>query len=502
MRQSWKDAFESSPTVRLLRSDNALYVADFLRKTFKDDGKITVGQEDLRIILADYLDELHELDAALLQDSPERYLSKWTEAGWLTRFLEATSEEPVFQLTPHTEEAIRFLDSIANRTSGLIGTESRLKLVIHTLEDCVRGASPDPELRLAHLRAQRDAIDKEVSRIESNEPIEVYHEGQIREQFQTAAELLKALQSDFRAVESRFHQIARDAQKRQIGQGKSRGEIIAEALDAEDLLKQQDEGQSFYSFVRFLISPKQQAKLRETIAQLKQISALESKHEDLERIQKMVPLLLAEADKVMKTIGRLSTTLKRLLDSKATAHRLRLGSVLQDIKASALQLRDQHPRRNASPHVSDHCTLAPFTTAALTSPMSRRFWHPAVNFEDDVPEPHVVDLESVQRSAERISSLQRLDLRVLRNHIRESTLSGEHVELKDLIENYESNGGVVELLGYLQIAHDDSHQIDTEDLQTISIEDNSYPGRKLRVRLPKVVFLPRSVAKLNSRRPK
>ena len=49
-----------------------------------------------------------------------------------------------------------FLDRVLEQDPGFVGTESRLKLVIDTLDDLVVGASEDPEARLRHLReAQR-----------------------------------------------------------------------------------------------------------------------------------------------------------------------------------------------------------------------------------------------------------------------------------------------------------------------------------------------------------
>ncbi len=92
--------------------------------------------------------------------------------------------------------------------ANMVGTESRLRLVIETLEDIVRGASADPDRRLEYLRAQRAAIDAEIAAIESGKSIQTYRPAQIRERFQTAVDLLKALQSDFRAVEERFQTIA------------------------------------------------------------------------------------------------------------------------------------------------------------------------------------------------------------------------------------------------------------------------------------------------------
>ncbi len=107
--------------------------------------------------------------------------------------------------------------------------------------------------------------------------------------FQTAIQLLKGLQSDFRAVEERFQEIARDVQKLQSSGDDSRGRILGFALDAEDMLKQQDEGISFYAFAKFLLSPTQQNAVRKNIEEIQKLTALADQQDSLYRLRRMVP---------------------------------------------------------------------------------------------------------------------------------------------------------------------------------------------------------------------
>ncbi len=190
--------------------------------------------------------------------------------------------------------------------------------------------------------------------------------------FQTAVELLKALQSDFRAVEERFQDIARDVQQLQAQGNDSRGGILGYALDAEDMLKTQDEGISFYAFVAFLFSPSQQAQLLKNISEIHQLVALADQHEGLSRVRRMVPALLAEAEKVMRTTARLSATLRRLLDARAAAHRVRLAHVLREIRQAALKLA-------GDPEKTKHIQLNIETDADIVS-------SPDPNFLDTVAE--------------------------------------------------------------------------------------------------------------------
>ena len=477
-RDSLRSFFDASPTARLLRSDLAPLVVDFLNQVFKSGDTISLGQTELRSQLSSFQEELHEVEPDVMTGPAERYLAQWVDHGWLSRFLEANSSEPQFQLTRFAEDALRFVESVLSRNNSLVGTESRLRLVIETLEDVVRGASADPERRLEYLREQRRQIDEEIEAIQSGKSVQVYRPSQIRERFQTAIELLRALQSDFRAVEERFQSITRDVQQQQSGGGAARGGILGYALDAEDMLKQQDEGVSFFAFVAFLFSPNQQAALRKTIEEVQQLPALEEQHGSLHRVRSMVPSLLAEADKVMRTTARLSSTLRRLLDVQATEQRIRLTGVLRDIKEAALRLKEEPPEIGVQ--------IA--TETSLNNPLARAFWKAATEFETESPTENVVDLDKVSELAAKFASLRRLDMRKLRTSIREATFGGGQVTLPEMVTRQNTDEGVVELIGYVQIAHDDGHEIDREQHDVIQIVATADQFAGLRVRVPRVTF--------------
>jgi hypothetical protein len=494
-RDSVRTFFEASPTARLLRSDNAPLILDFLQRVFKSGELISTGQSDLRIRLTAYQEEIHETEPSLLPGPPERYLTQWSDAGWLQRFLEAASLEPQFQLTRYAEEAIQFVDSAVAQGANFVGTESRLRLVIDTLEDIVRGASANPDRRLEYLRAQRALIDAEIAAIESGKSVQVYRSAQIRERFQTAVDLLRALQSDFRAVEERFQAIAREVQQLHASGDDSRGHILGHALDSEDVLKHQDEGISFFAFVSFLFSPNQQANLRKNIEEIQQLAALADQHESLARVRRMVPSLLAEAEKVMRTTARLSGTLRRLLDARAAAHRVRLANVLRDIRQHALRLRGAPECQSIQVSVD--------AEAEISSPMARTFWVPPQDFDQMQLTEQVIDPRHAQAMASAFSKLQRLDLKKLRGHIREVTLLGQSETLPELLERWPLTGGVVELLGYLQIAHDDSHKIDTSKIDRLKIILKSR-GRTstLAVSVPRIEFQAKALTREVATKPR
>ena len=79
--------FETSPAIKLLRSQHAPYVVDFLHRQFKAAERIVVPHSELLPALASYIEEARELDPEVLRDRPETYLTDWCigERRWLIR---------------------------------------------------------------------------------------------------------------------------------------------------------------------------------------------------------------------------------------------------------------------------------------------------------------------------------------------------------------------------------------------------------------------------------
>lgn len=445
--------FETAPAVRLLRSLNVAFIVDFLNQQFKRAGRITIPHAELLAALVTYQETIQESYPDKLQDKPETYLAGWcsSQTRWLRRLLEAGRNEPVYQLTPHTEEVFAFLDRVLEQDFGFVGTESRLRLVMETLADLVVGASEDPQTRLSHLRAERERIEREIRGIEREGLVTRYQPAQIRERFGMAVSLLKQLQGDFRAVEDKFKEITQQVQQRQSEGRDSRGGILEFALDSEDVLKREDQGVSFYEFVRFILSPAQQEKLQSIIVQLGTIPELIEQGDGLETVRRMVPSLLAEAEKVMRTNQRLSATLRRLLDARAQQDRQRVGQLCRDILGWAACLATDPPRGTVG--------LTVETKVPMASPFARTFWSEPPRLAAVSLTEHETDAERRAEAFRLLAQMQRLDWRRMRRQVQEMIARDGMATLGSLLAKHPSEAGVVEVLGYLQIAHEDGHPI-------------------------------------------
>jgi Protein of unknown function (DUF3375) len=479
--------FETSPAIRLLRSPNAPFVADFLNRQFKQAARIAVPHSELLSALVAYREQVQESHPDKLAATADTYLTDWCsrETRWLQRFLEASHDEPVYQLTPHTEDVFAFFDRVLDKDLGFVGTESRLKLVIETLADLVVGSSDDPQVRLAHLRDEEGRIRAEIEQIETSGRVSRYRPAQVRERFATAVSLLRQLQGDFRSVEESFRNITAEVQQKQVAGRETRGGILEFALDSEDVLKTEDQGVSFYEFVRLILSPAQTERLQRIIHEVRQIPELQSQPEGLETVRGMVGLLQDEAERVMRTNQHLSASLRRLLDVRAHAERQRLAGLLQEIRAQAVALANDPP--------GDELGIELEVDLAVESPFRRTFWSEPHRFE------HVdlTDFEAEESQRldvfRRLAAMHRLDWREMRSRIRSVVDFKPGSTLGDLLHAHPPQGGVIEVLGYLQIARDDRHQLDCAAHEEILVPPQRNGERPLLLTVPLVTFVSETV---------
>lgn len=475
--------FESSPAIRLFRSNHAPFVLFFLNEQFKVAGVITRTQSDLAVALTAFQQSLRESGHEALSDRPETYLTTWAtgETRWLNRFVVVDQNEASYELTTHSEAAIKFVSDAMDRDLRFVGTESRLKRIIDTLNDLVIGSSADPDQRLAHLHTERQRIEDEIAAIHRDGVVPVYSPTAIRERFSVAVSDLTDLQSDFRAVEEAFKTITRDVQRKQAESLGTRGDILGFALDAEDSLKQEDQGVSFDEFVRLILSPQRREELQRTIEQLDNIHELASQLEGLRRLHGMIPSLVAEAQKVLRTTQRLSVTLRRLLDTRAGAGRLRLANLLAEVRSLAVKASEHPP--------VDSVALDLEQDLAVAAILERPFWSPPQRFEPTQLHSDPANKEERLHAFKQLAALRRLDWRRMRERIARLLRDEDMVALPDLLRRHPPKGGAVEVLGYIQIAHDEGHEVDDSVTEVVTIpRDAAEEGRDFAFDVPRVRF--------------
>lgn len=474
------DFIRNSPSVSLLRSPNASHLLYFLHSQFKAGSKVAIPMSELSAALEVYLATIRESDSELLPGTAEQYITTWCRGNtrWLRRMFDRGETEPSLQLTPYSEDVLQFVERIVDRQSGVVSTQSRLRMVIDALEDLIAGASDDPSVRIQHLEEQRQRIEDEIESIRNEGLGARYEPAAIRERFAAAVGLLRELLSDFRAVEERFKEIASEVQQRHASGGEKRGTILGYALDAEDdLLTKSDQGITFKAFTRFILSPNQHDRLGQLIDRLKLIEELKGQSAGMATIDRMLPQLAAEAKQVMRTNERLSRSLRRLLDTRAAGERRQLGRVLEAVMAAATTLRTDPPVE-----VGANIDLEP----DIKSPDTRTFWTkpPEITLVDLIP--CTIDDSRRSQVFNELAKLEALDWERMRRRIQQHLDAKASTSLGSLIARFPPRVGLVEVLGYLQLAKEDRHVVSPTQTEDVVVESG---GRFYQLKIPLVVFL-------------
>ena len=272
------------------------------------------------------------------------------------------------------------------------------------------------------------------------------------------------------------HAPLEQVQQRQNEGRDTRGGILEFALDAEDILKREDQGVSFHEFVRFILSPSQQDRLQTIIQQLVRIEELAEQMDGLETVRRMIPSLLAEAEKVMRTNQRLSATLSRLLDVKAYRDRQRVAGLLREIMAIAASLASHPPKDTVGVEVE--------TKIEIASSFTRTFWSEPPQFAHVDLTEHKTDEQRRTEAFRALALMQRLNWHGMRASVQAAIARNGSVTLGDLLAEYPPEAGVVEILGYLQIARDDGHIISRDAEQEIVVPARNGNGRAIVVTVP------------------
>jgi hypothetical protein len=205
---------QNHPAWRLLRSDHAALVASFLQRVFIAPNVRVMAQADLAEALEDELFALRDrCGAELFPKAALDYLNDWAanDKGWLRKFYAQGSDEPHFDLTPATEKAIAWLDTLAARS--FVGTESRLLTLFELLKQMSEGSETDPQTRIAELQRRRDDIDAEIARVLSGD-MPMLDDSALRDRFQQFVAMARELLTDFREVEHNFRGLDRRVRER------------------------------------------------------------------------------------------------------------------------------------------------------------------------------------------------------------------------------------------------------------------------------------------------
>jgi hypothetical protein len=463
------------PAWRLLLADSAPLVASFLHRVFVVPNTRAMRRADLAEALDDTLYALREQQGHDAWPKPAaEYLDAWAadDKGWLRKFYPPGSDEPHFELTPSTEKAIAWLDTLAERS--FVGTESRLLTAIELLRQMCEGSEADPEARVRELRRRRDDLDAEIERVLQGD-IALLGDTALKERYAQFAALARELLADFREVEDNFRALDRRVRERIALWDGGKGALLQQIMGERDLIADSDQGRSFRAFWDFLMSQARQDELTERLDRVLRVPALAELAPDA-RMRRIHYDWLEAGEHAQRTVALLSQQQRRFLDDQAYLENRRIMELLRSIEVSALALREQPPG-------GDFTSIAE-PAASIELPMERPLHAPSST--PSIAALHV-EAGAENLDADALYSQFVVDKAALAQHVRQALQERPQVTLRELLESHPLRQGLAELVAYLQLAAERSATSIDDEVEDL-VSWTTLDGGRRQARLPRVIF--------------
>lgn len=463
------------PAWRLLMADHAPLIASFLDKVFVQPNMRVMSQANLVSKLEDLLFQLREQEGAdTFPRSGQGYLDEWAQndKGWLRKFYPHDSDEPHYDLTPATEKALSWLESLNER--AFIGTESRLLMVFDLLKQMVAGTETDRAVRIAELEKRKAELDAEMTRLRDGE-IHLMDDTALKERFIQINNTARELLGDFRAVEQNFRELDRQVREQIATWEGRKGELLAKIFGERDAIADSDQGRSFRAFWDFLLSQDSQKELEELLDKVFALDAVAEFTQD-RRLKRIHFDWLEAGEYTQRTVAKLSQQLRRYLDDQAYLENKRIMQILDGIAANALKAKNAVP-------IGDFMTVdSAAPTLQLT--MDRPLYNPPVKAVINA-EVLLADGDAIDPHAlfEQIF----IDKAQLQANINKELQQRSQTTLLEVIAQNPLREGLAELVAYLAIAGADRHTLfDEEHQEQMQWQDKQ--GNIRKATLPRIIF--------------
>jgi flagellar motility protein MotE (MotC chaperone) len=467
---------QAHPTLRLIAADNVPLIISFLFLVFIRPNQRSLPQAEITSRLDDYLFHLREIHGEeKYPRSARQYLEDWAggKTPFLRKYYTDSGDEPEFDLTPATERAVEWLQSLAERR--FVGTESRLLTVFNLLKELVRKTSLDPAARIAELERRKEEIDAEIERLRVG-IVETYDPTQVKERFLQAEETARRLLADFRQVEYNFRALDREIRERIALSDRPKGKLLDEIFHEQDAIRDSDQGKSFHAFWEFLMSALRQEELAEL---------LEAVY-GLEEVRSLNPSpflsgikfsLMDAGEKVYKTTGMLVEQLRRFLDEQGYLENRRIMELVKGIEKKAVAIKDAPPTERDFAFLDD-------VRPDLELVMARGLFAPTTSAAIGDSSVTVGEADIQVDALYRRNFVNEAELR---GNIRKALQTRPQITLSRLVEFFPVRKGLAEVVTYLELAHREGALV-TEDVEE-ELTFSNEAGEVRRVSLPRVIFV-------------
>jgi hypothetical protein len=463
--------YKNDKTLQILRAENFPLIISFLHLAFKQQDRIFYNQQELRSILSDYIFSLEEQGIADYKNDPLDYLQQWAKLGYLRRYYDI-GDEPVFDLTPATENALKWLEDLNKQQ--FVGTHSRLLQLFSILKQLVNKTA-SPYERVKKLEEDRKKLDKEIDDAKKG-IYEKTDDTRLREDYLLAQETAKRLLADFRQVEQNFRELDKDTRQAIIKSSLTKGKLLDDIFSKQDFLWSTDQGKSFKAFWEFLMSRNMQEELELLITKINDLPAIQKIKNDT-TIDRLKTNLVEAGDKVNRTNDGLLEQLRKFVEQKSLLESKRILNSIDRIESILLEVKDSIEQ--------DFPLLMIDGLFKPTFIMERPLFKPPVKilFQE-------TEIEEGESDAATSALYEQffIDVEILKENVRSLLKNKPQVSLEEVFIHYKPKKGIAEVLGYMQIAsRENKHLIDYERKQELVVE-NTETEKQFKIEVPIVVF--------------
>lgn len=467
---------QNSPALALLHKRHASVLVSFFHKAFKESKITEVPEERLEGRWQTFIEEevvLIDWEGETPTNTAKHYLEEWCKCRWLARRYSEKEETYLYRLTAHTEQALLFVEQhlTANRRT-FIGTESSFSKIWQSLTELVEKTQTDPYIREKQLLAERDRIDAEITELRITKVPRKLDPTAVKSRIFDLIAMINRFLADFRLVEESFRKQRDEIQNLYLEQEQSRGDILEGALDAVELLKDSDEGRSFFGFQRMLRSAEEVETLRNLTHQACKLARFYEIETGI--LEGLVGRLLDEVNRTQHTYSAIAKQLHIVVEESFRHDRRLLLDILSEIKKNAHFVRSNPPL-----NIETTCHLLPEINPLLGL---RFFERRAVAPLNTTIRPNDANQRGLDAFFRGIGPDLRLEqiLSILREELKEHA----QLRLSGVLSRHPLKHGTIDLLCYIFAAGRSKRHRFLDEI----IEVDLHVEPKRVARLPEILF--------------
>ena len=460
-------------TIKLLNSDNFAMMVGFFYFVFVEKKYITVKHSVISDMLDDYLYDINLTHENHYPKSAKEYLDDFVgdKNGYLKKY-HTSEDEPVYELTPYTQKALEFLESLEKRE--FVGSRSKFNVVFELLEELMFETNLSDEERIKLLQKQKKEIDTQIENIKNTKDIR-FDNSRIKEHFMLVSEQARKLKYDFSQIEYNFRDLNLEAMQKIASAYESKDNVLSSIFDIEESIRDSDQGKSFFAFWQILTDGKKNEQLSDMLEKLYEIDVIK----EFDKNQTLKTLkydLLNNATKITKISSKLIEQLRRFLDDRVWIENKKIFDFCKSIEKSAIDIK-------SNPPTNKKITTLPNTKVDINSVFEKSLYKIKAEklFTNELKQNDTeIDLSGFY-------NIFFIDEERLKSNINYFFQIQPQVSLSQVIEKFPITKGVAELISYISIAKNSSATtIDMDAKIKLTITDES--GDLKVVVLPKIIF--------------